>query len=163
MLHGTDIGKINKMTTVKTLDTEVELLKREVADMKMIHVRLDSAIEKIAEVSTSLHTIMAVHEEKLIRQEEALQEQEKEFKTTVQDLHGRITTNAKEQTQQLGQMERRLHDAMAEHQNKETEQFLKLREELSARVGVLEKWRYVIIGGSIVVGFALTEILPAMM
>lgn len=151
------------MTTVKTLDTEVELLKREVADMKMIHVRLDSAIEKIAEVSTSLHTIMAVHEEKLIRQEEALQEQEKEFKTTVQDLHGRITTNAKEQTQQLGQMERRLHDAMAEHQNKETEQFLKLREELSARVGVLEKWRYVIIGGSIVVGFALTEILPAMM
>ena len=151
------------MTTVKTLDTEVELLKREVSEMKQIHVRLDSAIEKIAEVSTSLHTIMAVHEEKLIRQEEALQDQEKEFKTTVQDLHGRITTNAKEQTQQLGQMERRLHDAMAEHQNKETEQFLKLREELSARVGVLEKWRYVIIGGSIVVGFALTEILPAMM
>ena len=151
------------MTTVKTLDTEVELLKREVSEMKQIHVRLDSAIEKIAEVSTSLHTIMAVHEEKLIRQEEALHDQEKEFKTTVQDLHGRITTNAKEQTQQLGQMERRLHDAMAEHQNKETEQFLKLREELSARVGVLEKWRYVIIGGSIVVGFALTEILPAMM
>jgi uncharacterized protein YllA (UPF0747 family) len=151
------------MATVKTLDTEVELLKREVSEMKQIHVRLDSAIEKIAEVSTSLHTIMAVHEEKLIRQEEALQDQEKEFKTTVQELHGRITTNAKEQTQQLGQMERRLHDAMAEHQNKETEQFLKLREELSARVGVLEKWRYVIIGGSIVVGFALTEILPAMM
>ena len=151
------------MTTVKTLDTEVELLKREVSEMKQIHVRLDSAIEKIAEVSTSLHTIMAVHEEKLIRQEEALHDQEKEFKTTVQELHGRITTNAKEQTQQLGQMERRLHDAMAEHQNKETEQFLKLREELSARVGVLEKWRYVIIGGSIVVGFALTEILPAMM
>tara|TARA_Y100000389_G_scaffold190397_1_gene215216 strand:+ start:415 stop:870 length:456 start_codon:yes stop_codon:yes gene_type:complete len=151
------------MATVKTLDTEVELLKREVSEMKQIHVRLDSAIEKIAEVSTSLHTIMAVHEEKLIRQEEALHDQEKEFKTTVQELHGRITTNAKEQTQQLGQMERRLHDAMAEHQNKETEQFLKLREELSARVGVLEKWRYVIIGGSIVVGFALTEILPAMM
>ena len=116
------------MATVKTLDTEVELLKREVSEMKQIHVRLDSAIEKIAEVSTSLHTIMAVHEEKLIRQEEALQDQEKEFKTTVQELHGRITTNAKEQTQQLGQMERRLHDAMAEHQNKETDQFLKLRE-----------------------------------
>lgn len=151
------------MATVKTLDTEVELLKQQVSEMKQIHFRLDSAIEKIAEVSSSLHTIMAVHEEKLLRQEEALHEQEKEFKTTVQELHGRITTNAKEQTQHLGDMERRLHDAMAEHQNKETEQFLKLREELSARVGVLEKWRYVIIGGSIVVGFALTEILPAMM
>jgi len=63
------------MATVKTIETEVELLKREVGDMKKIHVRLDSAIEKIAEVSSSLHTIMAVHEEKLMRQEEALNEQ----------------------------------------------------------------------------------------
>ena len=160
MLHGTDIGKINKMTTVKTLDTEVELLKREVADMKMIHVRLDSAIEKIADVSTSLHTIMAVHEEKLIRQEESLGEQEREFKTTVLDLHSRITSNSKESSLQMGEMERRLHIAMEEHQKKETEQFTALREEITNRIGVLEKWRYLIIGGSIVVGFALTEIIP---
>jgi CRISPR/Cas system CMR subunit Cmr4 (Cas7 group RAMP superfamily) len=154
-----DIGKINKMTTVKTLDTEVELLKREVADMKMIHVRLDSAIEKIADVSTSLHTIMAVHEEKLIRQEESLGEQEREFKTTVLELHSRITSNSKESSIQMGDMERRLHIAMEEHQRKETEQFNALREEITNRIGVLEKWRYLIIGGSIVVGFALTEII----
>jgi CRISPR/Cas system CMR subunit Cmr4 (Cas7 group RAMP superfamily) len=158
-LHGTDTGKINKMTTVKTLDTEVELLKREVADMKMIHVRLDSAIEKIADVSTSLHTIMAVHEEKLIRQEESLGEQEREFKTTVLELHSRITSNSKESSLQMGEMERRLHIAMEEHQKKETEQFTALREEITNRIGVLEKWRYLIIGGSIVVGFALTEII----
>ena len=151
------------MTTVKTLDTEVELLKREVADMKMIHVRLDSAIEKIADVSTSLHTIMAVHEEKLIRQEESLGEQEREFKTTVLELHSRITSNSKESSLQMGEMERRLHIAMEEHQKKETEQFTALREEITNRIGVLEKWRHLIIGGSIVVGFALTEILPAMM
>ena len=151
------------MTTVKTLDTEVELLKREVADMKMIHVRLDSAIEKIADVSTSLHTIMAVHEEKLIRQEESLGEQEREFKTTVLELHSRITSNSKESSLQMGEMERRLHIAMEEHQKKETEQFTALREEITNRIGVLEKWRYLIVGGSIVVGFALTEILPAMM
>ena len=151
------------MATVKTLDTEVELLKREVTEMKQIHLRLDSAIEKIADVSQSLHTIMAVHEEKLLRQEEALDEQEKEFKNTVQELHSRITTNAKESHKAMGDMERRLVDAMRQHGNNEAEQFIKLREELSTRVGVLEKWRYVIIGGSIVVGFALTEILPAMM
>jgi CRISPR/Cas system CMR subunit Cmr4 (Cas7 group RAMP superfamily) len=147
------------MTTVKTLDTEVELLKREVADMKMIHVRLDSAIEKIADVSTSLHTIMAVHEEKLIRQEESLGEQEREFKTTVLELHSRITSNSKESSLQMGEMERRLHIAMEEHQKKETEQFNALQNEITNRIGVLEKWRYLIIGGSIVVGFALTEII----
>ena len=151
------------MATVKTLDTEVDLLKREVTEMKQIHLRLDSAIEKIADVSSALHTIMAVHEEKLIRQEEALDEQEKEFKNTVQELHSRITSNAKETSTQMGEMERRLVDAMREHGRNEAEQFIKLREELSTRVGVLEKWRYVIIGGSIVVGFALTEILPVLM
>ena len=151
------------MATAKTIETEVELLKREVADMKGIHIRLDSAIEKIADVSTSLHTIMAVHEEKLIRQEEALEDQEKEFRDTVQDLHSRITTNAKETSTHMSEMERRLTDAMNEHNKKETEQFLKLREELQTRVGILERWRHLIIGGAIVIGFILQKVLPTIL
>ena len=131
--------------------------------MKQIHVRLDSAIEKVAEVSSSLHRIIAVHEEKLIRQEEALDNQEKEFRESVQELHSRITTNAKETSQHMSEMERRLTDAMGEHNQIQTDQMVKLREELQTRVGILEKWRYLIIGGSIVVGFALTEILPIFM
>ena len=151
------------MATAKTIETEVELLKREVADMKGIHIRLDSAIEKIADVSSSLHTIMAVHEEKLIRQEEALEDQEKEFRDTVQELHSRITTNAKETSTHMSEIERRLTDAMNEHNKKETEQFLKLREELQTRVGILEKWRHLIIGGAIVIGFILQKFLPAIL
>ena len=151
------------MATVKTLDTEVELLKREVNDMKQIHLRLDHAIEKIADVSQSLHTIMAVHEEKIIRQEEQLEDQEKQFRETVQELHSRITSNAKETSTQMGDMERRLHSAMDEHNKKETEQFLKLREELQTRVGILEKWRHLIIGGAIVIGFILQKFLPTIL
>lgn len=146
-----------------SVETEIALLKREVDDMKQIHVRLDTAIEKIADVSSSLHTIMAVHEEKLMRQEEALDNQEKEFRESVQELHSRITTNAKETSQHMSEMERRITDAMGEHNQQATEQIMKLREELQTRVGILEKWRYLIIGGSIVVGFALTEILPILM
>tara|TARA_S200002703_G_C3660874_1_gene202961 strand:- start:21 stop:476 length:456 start_codon:yes stop_codon:yes gene_type:complete len=151
------------MATVKTLETEVELLKNEVASMGKIHMRLDTAIEKIAEVSSSLHTIMAVHEEKISRQEEALDEQEKKLQTNIMELHSRVTTNAKETHAAMGEMERRLVDAMNEHNRKETEQFLKLREELQTRVGILEKWRHLILGGAIVVGFALTEILKHLM
>jgi len=146
------------MATVKTIETEVELLKKEVQDMKLIHVKLDKAIEKIADVSQSLHTIMAVHEEKLIRQEEALEDQEKQFRDSVQELHSRITTNAKETSQHISEVERRLVDAMNEHSRKETEQFMKLREELQSRVGILEKWRYLIIGGAIVIGFVIESL-----
>lgn len=146
------------MATVKTLETEVELLKREVTEMKEIHVRLDNAIDKIADVSRSLHTMLAVHEEKLMRQEDALEDQEKKLQENIMELHSRITTNAKEQTQQMGEMERRMIAAMKDHNRTETEQFQKLREEISNRVGILEKWRWIIIGGSIVIGFIIQKL-----
>ena len=129
------------------IQTEIELLKKEVSDMKSIHIRLDKAIEKIADVSSSLHTIMAVHEEKLMRQEEALDDQEKQFKDSVVLLHERISNNADKTTKQMNDMERRI-----------SEELQKIRNELSDRVGILEKWRWVIIGGSIVAGFIITKL-----
>ena len=130
------------------VETEIELLKREVSDMKGIHVRLDSAIEKIADVSSSLHTIMAVHEEKLARQEETLDEQEKQLRDNIQELHSRITTNAKETSQHMSEMERRL-----------LEELQTIRKEMSNRVGMLEKWKWVIVGGSIVAGFIIQKVI----
>ena len=130
------------------VETEIELLKREVSDMKGIHVRLDTAIEKIADVSSSLHTIMAVHEEKLARQEDALDEQEKQLRDNIQELHSRITTNAKETSQHMSEMERRL-----------LEELQTIRKEMSNRVGMLEKWKWVIVGGSIVAGFIIQKII----
>ena len=131
-----------------TVETEIELLKRDVSEMKQIHVRLDTAIDKIADVSSSLHTIMAVHEEKLLRQEETLDGQEKEFRDNIQELHSRITTNAKETSQHMSEMERRL-----------LEELQTIRKEMSSRVGMLEKWKWVIIGGSIVAGFILQKVI----
>ena len=130
------------------VETEIELLKREVSDMKEIHVRLDTAIEKIADVSSSLHTIMAVHEEKLARQEDALDEQEKQLRDNIQELHSRITTNAKETSQHMSEMERRL-----------LEELQTIRKEMSNRVGMLEKWKWVIVGGSIVAGFIIQKLI----
>ena len=130
------------------VETEIELLKREVSDMKQIHVRLDTAIEKIADVSSSLHTVIAVHEEKLARLEETLDENEKHFRDNIQDLHSRITTNAKETSQHMSEMERRL-----------LEELQTIRKEMSSRVGMLEKWKWVIVGGSIVAGFIIQKVI----
>ena len=133
------------------LETEVKLLKRDVEDTKVIHGRLDVAIDKLTDVSNSIHRMLAVHEEKLARQEEASYELEKQIEkrrtellSKIDELHSRVTTNTKEI----------MITAAAQHesQNKEIQ---KIREELTSRVGVLERWRYVLIGGSIVAGFLL--------
>ena len=136
---------------MKELETEVQLLKRDIEDVKSIHGRLDIAIDKLTDVSNSIHRMLAVHEEKLARQEEASYELEKQIETRrsemldkIDDLHSRITNNTKE----IMLAAREQHES----QNREIQ---KRRDEITARVGVLEKWRHVLIGGSIVIGFLL--------
>tara|TARA_B100000989_G_scaffold64746_1_gene44853 strand:+ start:1323 stop:1733 length:411 start_codon:yes stop_codon:yes gene_type:complete len=131
-----------------TIKTDLELLKKEVQDMKLIHTRLDTAIEKLTDVSSCVNRMLAVHEEKLARQEDDIVSNEKEIKDNIQDLHSRITSNYKELTNLINQ-----------HNLKDEERFHKLKSEFSNRVGILEKWRWIIIGGSIVAGFVLHKLL----
>ena len=133
------------------LETEVELLKKELHDQRKIHDLLDIAIEKLTDVSNSINRMLAVHEEKIARQEEAIFEAEQkievrrgELLVKIDELHSRVTTNTKE-----------IMTAAANQHTEQNKEIQKIRDDIHARVGVLEKWRYVLIGGSIVIGFML--------
>jgi len=133
------------------LETEVKLLKKELQDQAKIHDRLDVAIEKLTDVSNSIHRMLAVHEEKIARQEESLIEAEQklevrrtELSVKIDELHSRITTNTKE-----------IMSAAASQHQQQNKEIQKIKDELISRVGVLEKWRHVLIGSSIVAGFIL--------
>ena len=131
---------------VEDINTEVALLKKEVTDIKFIFSRLDTAIERMVDVSSSVNRMLAVQEEKISQQEEASIRADTEFKADIKELHSRITTNTKEMMQAITS------------QHLEQQQTLdRMRVELNNRVGILEKWRWIIIGGSIVVGFALQK------
>ena len=125
---------------MEDLQVEVELLKKEVADMKQIHVRLDTAIGKISDVSNCITRMLAVHEEKISQQEEVHIRDAQTFANDVKELHSRITTSTKEMTELMTK----------QHIEAEVE-IRRLREDITNRVGVLERWKYLIIGGSIVV------------
>ena len=131
------------------LETKVKLLEKEIHDRKGVFQRLDIAIEKLADVSNAINRMLAVHEEKIARQEEAIFEAEGlietrriELTTKIDDLHSRITTNTKE-----------IMTAATQQHKEHTDDIQKLRNDLTTRVGVLEKWRHVLIGGSIILGF----------
>jgi chromosome segregation ATPase len=135
------------------LETQVQLLKKELHDQSKIHDRIDVAIEKLTDVSNSINRMLAVHEEKLGRQEEAIFEAEQkleirrtELTIKIDELHSRITTNTKE-----------IMTAAATQHAEQNKEIQKIRDELKDRVGVLEKWRHVLIGGAIVVGFILNK------
>ena len=137
------------------LETEVKLLKKELQDQAKIHSRLDIAIEKLTDVSNSIHRMLAVHEEKLTRQDDAIIEAEQkievrrnELSKQIDELHSRITTNTKE-----------IMTAAATQHTQQNKEIQKIKDELAARVGILEKWRHVLIGASIVAGFVLHKVL----
>jgi hypothetical protein len=47
---------------VADLETEVQLIKRDIEDIKSIHGRLDVAIDKLTDVSNCINRMLAVHE-----------------------------------------------------------------------------------------------------
>ena len=117
------------------LETEVKLLKKELQDQAKIHDRLDIAIEKLTDVSNSIHRMLAVHEEKIARQEEAIFQAEEqievrrsELSRQIDELHSRITTNTKD-----------IMTAASTQHQQQNKEIQKIRDELISRVGVLEK------------------------
>ena len=126
----------------KAIELDVEILKKEVSDMKAIHSRLDTAITKITEVSNCINRMLAVHEEKISQQEDIQNKQQTDIDSNVKELHSRITSNQKELLERMTK----------QHREAEVE-IRRLREDVVNRIGVLEKWKYLVIGGAIVVGF----------
>ena len=69
-----------------------------------------------------------------------------EWDNDLKELHSRITTNSREL---------REHQIMSE--NKMLNELRNIRNQLDNRVAVLEKWRWIIVGGSIIVGLMISN------
>jgi peptidoglycan hydrolase CwlO-like protein len=52
------------------IKVQLESLRKDVESVNSINNRLDTAIDKLTDVSTSIKSMLAVHEEKIQRQEQ---------------------------------------------------------------------------------------------
>ena len=125
-------------------DIRVQLatLKQEIENVNGIQGRLDTAIDKLTDVSTSIKSMLAVHEEKIQRQEQ------------IDDV---IFTKLKERADEIDNVYRDLQREINQTEKRLLVEIKSLRNDIGGRVGVLEKWRWLIIGGSIVVGWVLSK------
>ena len=141
------------MSDIEKLTAEIKLLKKDITQSEAIHVRLDTAIEKLTELAVNIKSMLAVHESKIARAEQVdddifvlLESRRKEWEADLKELHSRITTNTRELREHQLVTEKKILNEMR-----------MIRGELSNRVGILEKWRWIIIGGAIVVGLIFTD------
>ena len=143
------------MADLNKLATDLQVLKNEVEQVASVNTKLDNAIDKLTDISGSIKSMLAVHEEKLSKQEEIdkaifnlIENRRIEFDTNYKELHARINKIHKELTDEIEMSEKRL---MCEIKT--------LNSNLDGRIGVFEKYRWIIIGAAIVLGLSMPQIL----
>ena len=127
-----------------TTDIKIQLesLRKDIESVNSINNRLDTAIDKLTDVSTSIKSMLAVHEEKIQRQEQ------------IDDV---IFTKLKDRADEIDNVYRDLQREINQTEKRLLVEIKSLRNDIGGRVGVLEKWRWLIIGGSIVIGWVLSK------
>jgi len=125
---------------LKELIKDIAVLKADRDTSGQVHQRLDDAITKLTDISAGIKSMLAVHEEKIRRVDTSqddlfsiLEDRRREWETDLKDLHSRISTQSRDLREAIDQVTNRL----------------------DSRVGVLERWRWLIIGGAILLGFIL--------
>ncbi len=139
--------------SLEELKTQVALLEKDAQSAELIHQRLETAIEKLTEITISLKGMLVQQETKLAKAEETdndifvtLESRRLEWDNDLKDLHSRITTNSRE-----------LREHQVQSESKMLYELRNLRQQLDNRVAVLEKWRWIIVGGSIIVGLMISN------
>ena len=125
-------------TQLKELIKDIAVLKADRDTSGQVHQRLDDAITRLTDISAGIKSMLAVHEEKLRRVDTSqddlfsiLEDRRREWEEDLEKLHSRISTQSRD-----------LREAIDSVANR-----------LDGRVGVLERWRWLIIGGAIFLGF----------
>jgi len=126
---------------ITDLKVQIEGVKKDVENVNNLNSRLDTAIEKLTDVSTSIKSMLAVHEEKIQRQEQI----DEIIFEKLKERAGEIDTVHRELSKEIQQVEKKL--------------LLEIRQmklDLGARVSIIEKYRWLIMGGAIVIGWILS-------
>ena len=105
------------MDQLQKLVEDVAVLKEQNSTSADIHDRLDNAIDKLTDIQSGIKSMLAVHEERIVRAEESdveiqsiMENRQETIRDDIQTLHGRITDESKELrsyfTEKLQQLEK---------------------------------------------------------
>ena len=127
-----------------TTDIKIQLesLRKDIENVNGIQGRLDTAIDKLTDVSTSIKSMLAVHEEKLQRSEQ---------------IDEVIFSKLKERQTEKDDIQRELKENIELSEKRLLCEIKTIRNDIGDRVSLLERWRWLILGGSIVIGWVLSK------
>lgn len=159
-----------------SIEAEIAVLKSDVSRMTSLFEKLDTAIERMGDVSNNIARMLAVHEERLNKQDDIdeelftlVEKRKQELQGDIKELHSRITTVSRELSDDINETEQRLMTAMTYGMSDikkcitdETKTITTQQTDIDKRVTELERWKWLIMGGSVVVGAFAHELVGMM-
>ena len=136
------------MADTTEIKVDIESLRKDIENVNTINGRIDTAIDRLTDVSTSIKSMLAVHEEKITRQEK---------------IDEVIFDKLKDRAEEISDVYRELKKDVEMSEKRLLIEIKSLKNDIGARVGVLEKYRWIIIGGAIVIGWILSKNFVAIM
>ena len=124
------------------IKVDIESLRKDIENVNTIHGRLDTAIDRLTDVSTSIKSMLAVHEEKIQRQEK------------IDEI---IFDKLKDRADEISDVYRELKKDVEMSEKRLLIEIKSLKNDIGARVGVLERYKWLILGGAIVIGWVLSK------
>lgn len=136
-------------------------LETELGVLKSVVSKLDSSLEKISEVSNSIGRLLAVHDERIAQLEKSANSRDIDIK----DLHSRITRQTREIVEKISALEKNMEERIKETSNSNSRQYEDIKREiqdkvdnLEERLGVIERWRWYLIGGAASLGYVFGNV-----
>jgi ABC-type siderophore export system fused ATPase/permease subunit len=147
--------------SVNKLADDISYLSKDMAVVNTLVGRLDTTIDKLTDISSSVSNLLAVHETKLTSQEiiskqlsDLVEARRVETDDKIQILHERISSGERELKvsidEQYDELMKEIKEMRAESATQHTT--------LSDRITAMEKWMWTVIGGSAIVGGIITLI-----
>ena len=130
------------MADTTEIKVDIESLRKDIENVNTINGRIDTAIDKLTDVSTSIKSMLAVHEEKIQRQEK---------------IDEVIFDKLKDRADEISDVYRELKKDVEMSEKRLLIEIKSLKNDIGARVGVLERYKWLIIGGAIVIGWILSK------
>ena len=121
---------------------DIESLKKDIENVNSIQGRLDTAIDRLTDVSSSIKSMLAIHEEKIQRQEK---------------IDEVIFDKLKDRAEEITDVYRELKKDIELSEKRLLIEIKSLKNDIGGRVGTLERYKWVIMGGAIVIGWILSK------
>tara|TARA_Y100000996_G_C22392247_1_gene589639 strand:- start:309 stop:809 length:501 start_codon:yes stop_codon:yes gene_type:complete len=149
------------------LETKVAILQNDMKQMEGLFGRLDTAIDKMSEVSNSINQLLAVHEERIGQAEREtedlfglMEKRRVEQEEASKELHSRITSQSREIQKEVKHEVDRLGELMTK-QHEEVKEVIETRNkqqddeisDLEDRIRNIEKKQWIVMGGAIVIAW----------